>query len=152
MVIGIFLPRRDFLVRRECKSFRAKGRMTSPWELRSSFCTTRGIVKVVRFFQTAFVSSKIEFVVFFRGPTMEQQISMSLRRYYPSSSFSEGSYFHNTNNYNNDTTTNSIMNHRPPSAGALFECVANHDYDGLLHILAAEGVRVLQHQCTWEGM
>ena len=71
---------------------------------------------------------------------MEQQISMS------------GSYFHNTNNnHNNDSTTNSIMNHRPPSAGALFECVANHDYDGLMHILAAEGVRVLQHQCTWEG-
>ena len=77
---------------------------------------------------------------------MEQQISISVRGYDPPS---EGSYFHNSSN-NNNTTTNSIMN-RPASAGALFECVAHHDYDGLLHVLAAEGVRVLQHQCTWEG-
>lgn len=41
---------------------------------------------------------------------------------------------------------------RPPSAGALFECVAHRDYDGLLHVLAAEGMRVLQSRSSWEGM
>ena len=55
------------------------------------------------------------------------------------------SYFHTA-------TMNHHHHHRPPpSPGALFECVAHQDYDGILHILAAEGVRVLQSQCTWQG-
>ena len=81
---------------------------------------------------------------------MEQQISgvwMTRRKSRSTVYFvPSGSYLHNNNNENNRATR---MN-RPPSAGALFECVAHQDYDGLMHILAAEGVRVLQSQC-WEG-
>lgn len=40
---------------------------------------------------------------------------------------------------------------RSPCAGSLFECVAEQDYDGLLSVLAAEGIRVLQHRASWAG-
>lgn len=73
----------------------------------------------------------------------EQQQILSHHRHPGGASYS---YFH--------TTTTTTMNHHhhrhPPSPGALFECVAQQDYDGILHILASEGVRVLQSQCTWQ--
>ena len=40
---------------------------------------------------------------------------------------------------------------RPPSAGDLFDCVATHDYNALVQVLAAEGLRILQSRCgAWE--